>query len=312
MERRLKIEFTFHIVLETERLASLMKLNKNQFLGFDPSDVSYQKSVVTVVPWRYEGGVSFGKGASQGPDAIIDASKFLELYDQDFDLEPCEIGIATLQTPVSIDDPKSMMEHVYRTTKQLLDDGKFVLSVGGDHSISIGCCKAYKEKFQTMSIIQFDAHADLRKIYENDLFSHACVMSRLRELYSNTMQFGIRSMSLEEAHRVKNEKLKLFSMRDMRKHNFDLEACIASLPDPVYVTFDVDAFDWSVIRSTGTPEPGGMLWDEALSALGEIFKYKKVVGFDLVELAPRENDINSAFAAAKLIYKVIGLKYFCW
>ncbi len=285
-----------------------MRLYKKQFLGLEleSEKISFENASVIVVPFNYEGGVSYGKGAGKGADAIIDASYYVELYDEVLDSEPYKAGIATVEPPLLPCEHKLMIRTVYETVKSLLDKDKFVVSIGGDHSITSGYCKALKEKYGRFSVIQFDAHADLRDSYEGSEYSHACVMSRIREMTYDTFQIGIRSLSKKEALRIKNENIPVCFMHEYRKAVTDIDSYIRKLPNPVFITFDVDVFDWSVIRSTGTPEPGGFLWDEVLSLLQKIFSMKKVVGFDVVELSYNENDNNSAFAAAKLIYKMIG------
>lgn len=287
-----------------------MKRYKKQFLGLDAAETSFQNAKVVLLPLCYEGGVSYGRGAAQGPDAIINASCYLELYDEVLDAEPYTVGICTVEPPEIPADPHDMVQKVYETTKSILGKGKFVILIGGDHSVTPGYCRALQEKYHTLSVIQFDAHADLRRSYEGSEFSHACVMSRIREITTDTLQIGIRSLSGEEAQRVKEEDISICTMNDYRKGYFSLRSSLKQLPDPVFITFDVDVFDWSVIRSTGTPEPGGFFWHEAISLLQEIFSVKRVVGFDIVELVGDDNDRNSSFAAAKLIYKVIGFNGF--
>jgi agmatinase len=287
-----------------------MKLNKKQFLGTDRVPVSLQNAAVVIVPFAYEGGVSFGKGTAEGPEAIIDASYHLELYDEVLDTEPGSVGICTIESVEMPSDGEKMVEIIYKTTKKLLTDEKFIVSIGGDHSITIGYCKALVEKYQKLSVIQIDAHADLRHSYEGSIYSHASVMARVREMTQDTLQLGIRSISKNEAERVRNEHISLYTMDMFRNSNFNLKSALVNLPDPVFITFDVDVFDWSVVRSTGTPEPGGLLWDEAMGILQTIFSAKNVVGFDVVELSHDRNDPNSAFAVAKLIYKMIGYKFF--
>jgi agmatinase len=197
---------------------------------------------------------------------------------------------------------------VCRSAKKLLDLRKFVVLIGGDHSISVAFAQAIKTVHGPFSVIQLDAHADLRDSYDNSRFSHACVMARIREITTDTLQLGIRSMSLEEAQRIEEENIAVCTMSSYRKGDFDIDAALAGLPEPVFLTIDVDAFDWSVIRSTGTPEPGGFTWDEALDLLKKIFDRKNVVAFDVVELSTAHQDLNSPFAVAKLIYKLLGFK----
>ena len=285
-----------------------MKLNSKQFLDLDAKFTEFKTAAVAILPVPYEGGITYGKGTAQGPDAVINASQHLELYDEMLKAEPFRMGIATLMPLKPPSDLKDLHKTIYRCSKAVIKEDKFVVLLGGDHSISIGYFQALQEKHPLLSVIQIDAHADLRDRYRGNPFSHACVMSRIREFTTHTLQIGIRSMSLDEARRIEREDLAVCTMADYRRGNFDIDAAIARLPDPVYVTVDVDVFDWSVIRSTGTPEPGGFLWDEALHLLQKIFMQKNVAGFDVVELSGDSNDRNSAFAVAKLIYKMLGFK----
>jgi len=285
-----------------------MKLNSKQFLDLDAEFAEFKTAAVAILPVPYEGGITYGAGTSQGPDAVINASQHLELYDEMLKAEPFRMGIATLMPLKFPSDPQGLHKAIYRCSKAVIKEDKFVVLLGGDHSISIGYFQALQEKHPLLSVIQLDAHADLRDRYRGNPFSHACVMSRIREVTPHTLQIGIRSMSLDEARRIEREDLAVCTMADYRRGNFDIDAAIARLPDPVYVTMDVDVFDWSVIRSTGTPEPGGFLWDEALHLLQRIFMQKNVAGFDVVELSGDSNDRNSAFAVAKLIYKMLGFK----
>lgn len=285
-----------------------MKLNSKQFLDLDSEFADFKTSAVAILPVPYEGGVTWGTGTAQGPDAVINASQHLELYDEILEAEPFRMGIATMM-PVKIpSNPEGLHEAVYQSSKAVIKEDKFVVLLGGDHSISSGHFKALQEKHPVLSVIQLDAHADLRDTYKGNPFSHACAMSRIREFTCHTLQIGIRSMSFKEAHRIERENLAVWTMADYRIGNFDIDASIAGLPSPVYLTLDVDVFDWSIIRSTGTPEPGGFLWDETLNLLQKIFMKKNVVGFDVVELSNNPNDRNSAFAVAKLIYKMLGFK----
>ena len=287
-----------------------MKVAKKQFLGLASESISFQDAQVVILPLEYEGGVSFGKGTSRGPEAVIEASNHLELYDEVLDTEPCSVGICTIDPPDLPDDSEQMIYAVHELTKSCLDQNKFVVSIGGDHSITSATFKAFADTYGSVSVVQFDAHADLRDTYEDSPHSHACVMSRILEMTSHSLQIGIRSLSAKEAQRIKDEQLRVGMMHQIRTGIFDLESELQVLPDPVYITFDVDVSDWSVIRSTGTPEPGGLLWDETIQMLTTLFSRKNVIGFDVVELSHDTQDINSAFAAAKLVYKMIGLKFF--
>ncbi len=279
------------------------------FLGPDIDHPSPEDAPCIILPVPYEGGISYGSGTARAPDAVLLASAYLELYDEVLHCEPYRTGIATLGPPDHLENPEKMYATVYAETKSLIDKDKFVILLGGDHSITSSYCKALHEKYGTMSVIQLDAHADLRDSYEGSTLSHACTMARVREYTRNTLQIGIRSISFEEAERVEAEHIALCTMHEYRTAAFDLESALRNLPDPVFITWDVDVFDWSVIASTGTPEPGGLQWDEGMALLQKIVTMKNVIGFDVVELACNENDRNSPFAVAKLIYKMIGFKY---
>lgn len=283
------------------------ELNIKQFLGNEVDSDHAENPRFCIIPVPYEGAVSYGHGTSLGPDAIIEASHFLELYDEVFESEPWKSGIRTVK-PISPDSDGNIIEPLRRKVKEILPLGVFPIVLGGDHSISTGCCNALSEHHGNISVIQLDAHGDLRDSYQNNKFSHASVMARIREVTKDTLQIGIRSLSGEEAELIKKENLKVLFMHNIREDIYCIEREIESLPDPVFITFDVDVLDWSVVRSTGTPEPGGLSWDEAIHILSMIFSKKRVVGFDMVELSGNKDDPNSAFAAAKLIYKMIGLK----
>lgn len=285
-----------------------MKLYPKQFLGLDSRFADYEKAKIAILPFPYDGGLSYGVGTAKAPDSVIEASHYLELYDEVLRTEPYRAGIVTVSPPYIPTDQAEMFETVYKETQALIKKKKFVVLLGGDHSISSGFLRALCEEYGTLSAIQIDAHADLRDSYRGSKLSHACAMARIRELTPHTLQIGIRSMSIEEAVRIEREDLSVCTMYDFRHGKFDMDAAIENLPDPVFITVDVDAFDWSVMMSTGTPEPGGFTWDEAIDLLKNIFARKRVVGFDVVELSYSETDKNSAFAVAKLIYKMLGFK----
>lgn len=285
-----------------------MKLHPRPFLDPGHEYTDFGRAAVVILPVPYEGGVSYGTGTAQAPEAVIAASHQLELYDEVLKGEPFRMGIATVVPPTLPTDPAGVQATVYRCAAELVDQGKFVVLIGGDHSVSSGFARALHAKHGSLSVIQIDAHADLRDTYENSRLSHACVMSRIRELTESTLQIGIRSLSGEEAHRIERENLAVCTMSMYRRGDFDIDAAIDALQDPIFLTVDVDAFDWSVIQSTGTPEPGGFYWDEALELLGKIFDRRTVVGFDVVELSAQAHDANSPFAVAKMIYKMLGFK----
>jgi len=279
------------------------------FLAPPEGYADFDAARAVVVPFPYEGGVSYGLGTADAPQAVLEASQQVEFYDEELDGEPYKVGIATIAVPPIPADARQMLALLERTTDELLNQGKFPVIVGGDHSISSASMRSVFKKYPDMGVIQFDAHADLRETYDDSPLSHACVMARAREMTPHTLQLGIRSMDVEEARLIRREKLAVATMRHLRQDLFDVSAALATLPEKVFVTVDVDVFDWSVIASTGTPEPGGMGWYEALDLLKMIFQTKHVVGCDVVELAYRPHDANSPFAVAKLIHKMIGYKF---
>ncbi len=281
-----------------------MTPNELQFLGEENQFALAEQSDYAILPIPYEGAVSYGAGTAAAPQAVLEASCYLEFYDETLKFQPHEHGIFTLAPLVAKQDHTEMIQLIYEQTRELVQIMKFPIILGGDHSISSGVFKALQEYYGALSCIQIDAHADLRDSYEGSKLSHASVMARIREMTEHTLQLGIRSMSFEEAKKVASEQIPLCTMHEYRDGHYDLRAALDELPYPVFITFDVDAFDWSVISSTGTPEPGGFTWDEALELLQLVFQHKNVVGFDIVELSA--GDRNSEFAVAKLLYKMIA------
>ena len=284
-----------------------MRTHAKTFLDLRPPWCEPERAAVRIVPVPYEGGISYGGGAARGPDAVIEASAQLELYDEVLDVEPYRAGIATLAPPVLPGQPAGVAETLYHFFRDLVQDDALLIALGGDHSITPPLVRALMEKHQTLSVVQVDAHADLRPQYNGSPFSHACVMHRVRACTPHTLQVGIRSLSVEEAQRIKAEQIDLCTMHAYRDAGFPVDAALDALPDPLFLTLDVDVLDWSVVAATGTPEPGGFLWDEIIALLDRIFRVRTVIGFDVVELAPEPGERNSAFAVAKLIYKMIGL-----
>lgn len=285
-----------------------MQLNDKSYLDLEAEFCQYESAKVVILPFPYEGGISSGGGTGEAPAAVIEASAQLEFYDEILKFEPYRAGIATLAPPnLSGMSPERMFDTIYGIARRLLADGKFLIVVGGDHSISSGYCQALFEKNPFLSVVQIDAHSDLRDSYLGSKLSHASIMSRVREMTKNTLQVGMRAISRQEAELIEQEKIPVFTMTEYRKDPQAAIAVLKRLPDPVFITLDVDAFDWSVIWSTGTPEPGGFTWDEMMDFLSAIFQHKQVVGFDVVELSASPFDRNSPHAVAKLIYRMIGL-----
>lgn len=267
----------------------------------------YDKAGVAVLPVPFEMTTSYVKGTSGAPEAILKASSQVELYDEELACEPFEAGIATLP-PLKIEDMplEKALEGIRMSVSKIIADGKLPVMLGGEHSVTPPAVKAVAESYNDLTVVQFDAHADLREEYSGTKWSHACAMARVREICP-AVQVGIRNLSKEEAARVTKEKLSVFFAHKIRENAKWVEDVLASVKTQnVYVTFDVDAFDSSILPDTGTPEPGGLTWYEVLSLMKALSVKKKIVGFDFVELCPREGHHASDFTVAKLIYKCIG------
>lgn len=282
------------------------------FLGLN-ENCTFDESGVIILPVPYERTVSFGAGTSKGPQSIIMASRSLELYDEELDCEPREIGIHTLDEAEYDVSPEEMVNTLGTIYSELLGNDKFVITVGGEHSVTNGPLISLKDKYKDFSVLSIDAHCDLRESYGGTKYSHACVMRRAADLELNIVQAGIRSLSTEESRYLgKNNDIKVIFARDIAANNIEtaIGDILSNLKDRVYITVDLDGFDPSVIPSTGTPEPGGLSWYQVLSILYTTFKNKEVIGMDVVELAPNPSNVSPDVLAAKLIYKSIGYKYF--
>lgn len=267
-----------------------------QFLEIEPEFYNYEKSKFVVIPCPHEVSTSYGKGTKHGPEAILRASQQVETFDEELACEPYrKKGIYT-DRPVKIQSLKSKIQ-------TMLKDNKIPIILGGEHSITPFAVAAAAEKYKKLSVLQLDAHADLRDIYKGKKDSHACVMRRVLEICP-AVQVGIRSISAEEWEWAKQSG-QLDKIHFAEKLEI-VDKIENQLTKDVYITIDVDIFDPSVIPSTGTPEPGGMFWYEVLDILKGVCQTKNVVGFDVVELAPRKGEIAPDFTIAKLIYKVIG------
>ena len=264
----------------------------------------FDTAKVVVLPVPYDSTTDWRAGAREGPNAIIDASHFMEPYDHELGREVYAVGIHTLpELQPSMEGPQQTVERVYKVTGELLDKGKFVVMLGGEHSLTVGTVRAYRERYEKLSVLQLDAHADLRDRYEGARYGHACVMRRVIEVCP-IVQVGVRSMSREEREFIDQKGLQPFYAGDKP---IDDGAVVSALTDDVYVSIDLDVFDPSVMPAVGTPEPGGMGWHGVLGLLTKVAQQKRIVGFDIVELAPREGPAACAFIAARLAYRLIGL-----
>jgi len=279
--------------------------------NFCGTDKEFKDCKVVVLQVPYDATASYGSGARNGPHAIICASRNMELYDEEMNSVPANIGIFTLdELEPSMKSPEDNCARVESAVSEILENNKFPLIFGGDHSVSIGAVRAMKKKFPDLTVIHIDAHADLRNEFEGTPFSHACAARRFSESCP-VIQFGIRSFSEEEAEFMKSRSVKTFSMSEIRSHGleFVLNKIAQSISGSIYLSLDIDAIDPSEVPATGTPEPGGLRWNEMLEVLKKVCLAHKVVGFDLVELAPIPGQSSSDFLAAKLAYKFLAYKF---
>jgi len=279
---------------------------KISFTGAEGSSSDISSSRIVIFPVPYDGTSTWMKGSDKGPKAILEASPQLEMYDIETRTEVCRQGIYTLPEARVEEAPGKLVKAVEKKVKSLLDGGKFVVTIGGEHSVSIGAIKAFSESFRDMTVLQLDAHADLRESYEGSKFNHACVMARAAEV-SPFVQVGIRSVFADERSGINDKNM--FYAHDIVKDAGWVKKVVKCLSSNVYVTIDLDVFDPSIMPSTGTPEPGGLDWYKVTDLLREVAGKRNVVGFDVVELCPSKNDKAPDFLAAKLIYKFLSYIY---
>jgi agmatinase len=278
------------------------------FLGLSDLEADYKKARVVVVPVPYEMTVSYGKGTSRGPDAILEASAQVELYDEELGVESQKLGgIATIpHLSVAGVKPSALFEVITPAVGRLIDDGKWPLILGGEHSVTPPVVRAFHERDPEFTVVQFDAHADLREEYNGEAMSHACAIARVNEMCP-AVQVGIRNISEPEAKLAKSARYPIFYASNMRTSNSWMQEALAAIKtDKIYITLDLDAFDCQVMPATGTPEPGGMTWWQVTDFLKMLFAKKLVVGMDIVELAPISGFHACDFLAAKLAYKSIS------
>jgi len=270
------------------------------FLGI--SNQNFDNAKVVILPIPYDATTSYKSGTRDGPKAIIDASRHLEHYDIETKKVFSNIGFFTLdELECSVNSVQETLERIQNTIEGILAAKKFPVIIGGEHSITLGIVKAISKTYKNFSILQFDAHGDLRDEYEGSKFSHACVMRRCSEI-TNVTQVGIRSICQEEANFLENtNKVKTFFGNE-----FNVIEVINSLNENVYITIDIDSLDPSIMPSTGTPEPEGLSFKQILDLIKEVGKKKNIIGIDLVELAPIPGNVAPDFLAAKLLYKTIG------
>lgn len=276
------------------------------FAGLSSPDADLETAKAVILPVPYDSTTEWHSGTRAGPQAIIDASPSLEFYDVELEQEIYKVGIHTLPflQPV-LSNPESMIHNVYLAANNLIKLDKFPVMFGGEHSLSLGAVQALREKYDDLSVLQLDAHADLRDEYMGTRYNHACVMRRIQE-HCPIIQVGIRSLSREEQQFINLHKLKLFDMTVLRSNINVLKHIVNALGNNIYISIDLDVFDPSIMAAVATPEPDGMLWANTLKLLKTVAREKHIVGFDLMELCPGEGPASCAYTAAKLAYKLIG------
>ena len=279
---------------------------KTTYAGIPKEFATIEKANIVLSTVPYDGTSTWQKGADKGPEAFLNASENMELYDIETRSEVYKQGVFMPDAITENSSPEAMTEAVYKLTKEYILKDKFVTTFGGEHSISIGAIRAHNEVFKNLTVLQIDAHADLRKEYEGSSCNHACALYEANET-TNLIQVGIRSMDVAET-RVMNMD-NVFFAHDMAQDEFWMDAAIELMTDNVYITIDLDGFDPSICPGTGTPEPGGLMWYESLEFFRKVFEQKNIVGFDIVELCPNEVEKSSDFLAAKLYYKLLTYKF---
>lgn len=283
------------------------------FLGSEVA-ADYATARVVILPIPFEATTTYRRGCENGPDAILEASQQVEYYDDEHDRELWPVGIYTHaaiadtrnhQTVSSTD----MLQVTQATVAQLVSDGKFVISLGGEHSITTGIVEAYRQHYpnEPFTVVQIDAHGDLRNEYEGSIHNHACVMRRIVDMGLPTVQIGIRSICKEEADLIRDKHLTVLRAREIAlQPNWMERALTAIKTDKVFLTIDLDGIDPTLMPGVGTPEPGGLHWFALLTFLEQVFAQHDVIGADVMELAPITDSVVSEFTAAKLVYKLIG------
>lgn len=273
-------------------------------MDMDDEYTLLENAKYVLLPVGYDGTSTFVKGADKGPQAILDASDSLELYDIQYQHSAYEAGIYTDHFDYDFSTPDTMVDSVYQRVKHFMQQGKSIGLLGGEHSVSVGAIQAMSESHKDLTVLQFDAHADLRDDYHDSIFNHACVMRRAQD-YARVVQVGIRNVCEEEMHNVVDENM--FYAHNIYNNEDWMEPALERLTDNVYITFDLDGFDPSILPATGTPLPGGLQWYPTLKFIQKVIQSRNVVGFDVVELCPQADSKVSDVLAATLVYKIITL-----
>ncbi len=280
----------------------------DNFLGLERRFAEYHRARYAVLPLPYDATTSYAVGTRDGPRAVISASQQVELYDEELRRENHKAGVATLD-PLTPDasGPAATMKAIHRAARRVVRDGKFLLGLGGEHSVSAPLIQAVAEMHQRLSVLQIDAHADLRDQYQGSPHSHACVMRRVHDLGIPAVAVGIRNYSAEEAGFIRRARKPIVPARACRERSDWIATALAPLTDTVYVTIDIDGFDPAYAPGTGTPEPGGLDWYQVADLLAQLAAARTIVAADVVEVRPIPGNNVTEFLAAKLLYRLIGL-----
>jgi agmatinase len=280
--------------------------DRGNFCGIPRKYADLKNSRVVIIPVPYDRTSTWLKGADKGPAAIIAASENMELYDIETDCEIYKVGVHTDRPVTEKSSPQRMVRAVCNRVRSHIKKKKFVVVLGGEHSVSIGAAEAHIGQYQRVTVLQLDAHTDLRQEYLGSKYNHACVMARIRQMCP-IVQVGIRSTAGEQEERL--DRKRIFFAEDIYDSRAWISKVVARLSPNVYITLDLDVFDPSIMPSTGTPEPGGLLWYDVLKLLKTVCSRRNVIGFDVVELCPRETNKSPDFLAAKLIYKLLSYRF---
>jgi agmatinase len=285
-------------------------LAPDNFLGLDDDHSAYATSAALILPIPYEATVSYGQGTREGPRAILYASRQVELYDREFGDEPAlRHGIHTLPALApAISGPDAMVAAIAACAQEHLATGKLLVGLGGEHTVSAGIAHAVRATHGDFVMVQIDAHSDLRDEYEGSPYSHACVARRVLEMGASIVQLGIRSVCREEIEAIEQERerLRVFFAEDVHAGTHRAELADRVRGRTIFLTIDLDGFDPAYVPATGTPEPGGLHWEQVLEIIRIVAGAGRVVAIDCVELAPIPGHHSSEFLAAKLVYKAIS------
>jgi agmatinase len=283
----------------------------NNFLGLEPAFSDYKSARTAILPLPYEATTSYGAGTKRGPAAIIKASQQVEFFDEELNVEPCKVGVATVKAPVFGKlSGAGAVKKIAGSCRKLVSDGKFAIGLGGEHTVTVGMVQAMHTRYPDLWVVQLDAHSDLRNEYAGSPFSHACAMSRVVE-FCPFVGLGIRSGIAGERERLKPPS-RIYYAHEMRQMGAArwMEEVFNLVGPRVYLTIDLDFFNPAEMPAVGTPEPGGFGWYEALDFLRGLFSRREVVGGDIVELMPLRGMAAANFLAARLAYKLIAYKFF--